>query len=73
MWRSFPASPSALTPSGKVALEPGESREAEFRLNARSFAIYHPEKREWFVVPGRYRLRFGASSRDIRQEAVVER
>lgn len=57
----------------KVALEPGESREAEFRLNARSFAIYHPEKREWFVVPGRYRLRFGASSRDIRQEAVVER
>ena len=57
----------------KVALEPGESREAEFRLNARSFAIYHPEKREWFVVPGRYRLRFGASSRDIRREAVVER
>lgn len=57
----------------KVALEPGESREVEFRLNARSFAIYHPEKREWFVEPGRYLLRLGASSRDIRREIAVER
>lgn len=57
----------------KVALEPGESREVEFRLNARSFAIYHPDKREWFVEPGRYLLRLGASSRDIRREIAVER
>lgn len=57
----------------KVALEPGESREVEIRLNARSFAIYHPDKREWFVEPGRYLLRLGASSRDIRREIAVER
>ena len=57
----------------KVALEPGESREVEIRLNARSFAIYHPDKREWFVEPGRYLLRLGASSRDIHREIAVER
>lgn len=57
----------------KVALEPGGSREVEIRLNARSFAIYHPDKREWFVEPGRYLLRLGASSRDIRREIAVER
>lgn len=57
----------------KVALEPGESREVEIRLNARSFAIYHLDKREWFVEPGRYLLRLGASSRDIRREIAVER
>lgn len=57
----------------KVALEPGESREVEIRLNARSFAIYHPDKREWVVEPGRYLLRLGASSRDIRREIAVER
>ena len=57
----------------KVALEPGESREVEIRLNARSFAIYHPDKRERFVEPGRYLLRLGASSRDIRREIAVER
>ena len=57
----------------KVSLEPGEEREVTIPLNDRSFAVWSIQKNNWVVEPGRYELRVGASSRDIRLTAGVEK
>ena len=57
----------------KVALEPGEEKEAEIPLNDRSFAVWSIAEKDWVVEPGAYELRIGASSRDIRLAGEVIR
>jgi len=56
----------------KVRLEPGESRDVGFTLNRRSFAYWDTELHDWHVEEGRFEIRVGASSRDIRAAAAVE-
>jgi len=55
----------------KVWLQPGQSSEISFTLDARSFAIYDPRQGRWVVPDGVYRIAVGASSRDIRLEGEV--
>jgi len=50
----------------RVELAPGESRRVSFHLGRDAFAYYDEASRDWRVAPGRYELRVGASSRDIR-------
>jgi len=50
----------------KAYLAPGESKEMEFILDKRSFAVWDTGKKDWTVENGDYELRVGASSRDIR-------
>lgn len=57
----------------KIELLPGESKTVTFRLEDRDFAVYDVEKAEFVPVPGEYALQIGASSRDIRLEAVIRR
>lgn len=49
----------------KVALEPGESKEAVFTLSKRAFAYYDEELGDWNVQSGTFDIRIGRSSRDI--------
>lgn len=53
----------------RVELEPGESREVEFTLDDRSFALWSDG---WKVCGGTYTIQIGASSRDIRLEQQIE-
>lgn len=56
----------------KVWLKPGESKTVTFRLNRESFQYFSEKQNAWTFEPGEFRLRIGASSRDIRQEATLK-
>ena len=56
----------ALRGCCKIWLDPGEERDVEFVLTARDLAHYDPTRRAWHTAPGRYLLRLGHTSRDIR-------
>ncbi len=55
----------------KIYLEPGEEKELVFNLNDRAFSYYDAKRREWVIQEGRYSIRAGASSRDIRLEGGI--
>jgi len=51
-------------------LQPGESQHFTFRITAADLASYHTDKSQWISDAGRYLVRLGVSSRDIRQSAT---
>ena len=55
----------------KVALNPGESREVTFTLDAHAFAYYEIKIHDFYVESGEYVISVGSSSRDIRCEGSV--
>ena len=55
----------------KVNLEPGESQRVSFKLDRRAFAFYSVEQHDWLVESGEFEILVGASSRDVRLQAVV--
>ncbi len=56
----------------KVYLEPEETKTVKFSLDKRAFAFYNTEINDWTIEAGAFDILVGASSRDIRQTAVVE-
>jgi len=50
-------------------LKPGESQKLSFTLKSRQIASFDPASSSWVAEAGRYELKIGASSRDIRQTA----
>lgn len=54
----------------KVFLRSGESKNIEFELNDRSFAVYQDG---WKIPKGIYEILIGASSEDIRLSAYIEK
>ena len=56
----------------RVQLEPGASAPVSLVLSARDLGHWSPVHRRWVLESGRYEVRVGASSRDVRQRAVVE-
>ncbi|MEV4753251.1 glycoside hydrolase family 3 C-terminal domain-containing protein [Streptosporangium sp. NPDC049248] len=55
----------------KLALEPGASARAEFRLVGRDLAWYSTQRGGWRIDPGTFTVEVGASSRDIRLRAEL--
>jgi beta-glucosidase len=55
----------------KISLNPGESKTVSFKLNQRSFAYYDVNTHGWLAQPGRFNIRLGSSSRDIRLNADI--
>lgn len=55
----------------KVSLKPGETKTVQFTLDARAFAYYHTELKEFFVESGNFHILVGSSSREIRGEGKV--
>ena len=56
----------------KVYIAPGQTETVSFRLCRRAFSYYNPDIHDWYAEGGKYELRVGASSRDIRLTAEVE-
>jgi len=57
----------------KVSLNPGEENRVTIALNDRSFAVWSVLENDWVIEGGSYELRIGASSRDIRLTAKVQK
>lgn len=56
----------------KLKLAAGASGIAEFSLRKRDLAYWDTKTQNWVVPAGTFGVGVGASSRDIRQEAVIE-
>ena len=56
----------------KVNLKPGEKRTVTIMLDANAFSTYKVAKKEFTVDPGQYKIKVGASSRDIRQSFLLK-
>lgn len=52
-------------------LQPGERREVAFELDQRAFSTFDPDQQRWQVLPGRYAVQVGDSSREILLTATV--
>ena len=55
----------------KVELKPGETKTVTFRLAKRAFSYWETRIHDWYMENGRYEIRVGASSRDIRLTGSV--
>jgi beta-glucosidase len=63
--------PQELKAFAKVTLQPGQAETVRLSLGMRAFAAYDDVRRAWVAEAGRFELRLGASSTDIRQRAWV--
>ena len=54
----------------RVSLAAGESKTVTFTLKAQQFGYYN--KAQWTIDPGKYTVKIGASSMDIRQNTDIE-
>jgi beta-glucosidase len=63
--------PQRLVGWARVALRPGERRRVSVDVDPQRLAIWDADGDDWDVVPGRYRVSVGASSRDLRLATEV--
>ena len=50
-----------------MTLEPGETKRVEVKLYTEQFGYYSNEgQRQWNIAPGKFAIKVGASSQDIR-------
>jgi beta-glucosidase len=71
--RGLPQPPKVLAGFDRLSLSPGESETVTIRLTNRDFAHWVTRAKEWRVSTGCYRVRVGASSRDLPLEGVIAR
>lgn len=64
--------PRQLQGFARVSLKPGESKTVRMKLYTDQFGYYkHEGERSWNITPGKYLLKVGASSDDIRLQTEV--
>ena len=56
----------------KVELAPGATESVTFRLTGRDLAYWSTRTNDWVIEGGAFSIDVGASSRDLRQSALVE-
>lgn len=56
----------------KITLAPLETKRVQMRLENRDFAHFNVDCNKWIVPKGRFEIRIGASSRDIRIRSNVD-
>jgi beta-glucosidase len=71
--RGLPEPPKELKGFDTVSLKPGKTKTVTIPLRNRDFAHWATGAKDWKVSPGCYRVRVGASSRDLPLEATVAR
>ena len=64
--------PQVLRGIQKAVLAPGQECEVSFTLTARDLSHYDERLHGWYAAPGRYELRLGHSSRDIRATVPLQ-
>ena len=65
-------SPLKLQGFARVSLKPRQSKTVKVRLYTEQFGYYsHEGQRQWNILPGRYVIKVGASSADIKMEETI--
>ena len=64
-----PLRPIQLQGFARVALEPGQAKSVKVNLYTEQFGFY--DQRQWIVQPGKYIIKIGASSTDIKLQDQV--
>lgn len=55
----------------KVLVNPGKNEKVLLNFNTNDLAYFNVKLHKWVVEPGEYKVSVGASSRDIRQTAII--
>lgn len=64
--------PIQLQGFARVSLQPGESKQVTIKMYTEQFGFYtHTDKRQWNIQPGKFVIKIGASSQDIRLKQEV--
>jgi beta-glucosidase len=71
--RGLQQPPKTLAGFDRLELKPGETDTVRIRLADRAFSHWVTRAKEWRVTEGCYRLRVGASSRDLPLEKAIAR
>ncbi len=66
----LPRPPQELKDYAKVFLQPGETRTVRLTLTEEALRYYDTALGDWRAAPGVFKIRIGASSRDIRLEGT---
>lgn len=56
----------------KVELNPNETKSITMELDKRDFSYYDETLKDWVVEPGKYNIKVGSSSRDIKLESTLK-
>jgi beta-glucosidase len=63
--------PKELKGFEKISLQPGESKNITFTLDAEAFRYWNDQTHSWTVKPGKFDILLASSSRDIRLKGQV--
>ena len=64
--------PRQLQGFARVSLQPGETKSVRVKLYTEQFGFYsHEGQRQWNVLPGKYLVKVGSSSEDIKLQKEV--
>ena len=67
-----PIRPIQLQGFARVPLKPGESKTVRVKLYTEQFGYYsHEDVRQWNIQPGKYLLKVGSSSADIKLQETI--
>lgn len=65
--------PIQLQGFARLSLQPGETKTVEAKLHTEQFGFYsHEGTRQWNIHPGKFIVKIGASSADIRLQKEIE-
>ena len=56
----------------RVNLKAGESKVVSFEIDKSDLSFYDVKNKQWIAEPGKFEIRIGASSRDIRLKSGFE-
>jgi beta-glucosidase len=62
----------ALKGFKRILLKAGESKKIQIPLKLHDLAYWSETSHDWQVDHGRYEIALGASSKDIRQKAIIQ-
>jgi beta-glucosidase len=64
--------PKRLVGFSKVSLKPGESKNVTVNIQPKYLSIFDESKDAWYLVPGRYTIMVGGSSRDLPLSQTID-
>jgi beta-glucosidase len=62
---AVPEPPKQLKGFDRIELKPGQTRHVRLTLDSGSISYWNTGKKDWAVMPGKYKVMVGSSSRDI--------